>query len=140
MSTLAKQRVAVVLGLIGLLCSSMAAAAPADVSGTWSIIGNRHAGSLEISQGAAATQCKPIRGTIYPGTTVKGDVIGYYCPATGRIAFTRRNASGVAIQAWIGNLSEVAAGQPLRMGGTFHALDSPAGAGTLGEYNFQGQK
>ena len=63
---------------------------------------------------------------------------GYYCPSTGRIAFARKNAGAVVIQTWVGNLSDV--GVPNRMGGTFHALDTAAGSGVLGEYNFQGQK
>jgi hypothetical protein len=134
----ARKHPLVIAGMIGLLWASLAAAAPASVAGTWSIIGNQSAGSLTLTQGAAATQCKPISGTIYPGTPASTAVIGYYCPATGRIAFARKNSAGAVAQVWIGNLSE--AGQPDRMGGTFHVVDSGAGGGTLGEYNFQGQK
>lgn len=135
-----KNRVAIAAGIIGLAWSSMASAAPlASVTGVWSIVGNQHAGGLILNQFAAATQCKPVIGTIYPGT-LNHPVRGYYCPATGRIAFARKNNAGVVIQTWVGNVSDVVAGQPHRMGGTFHALDSAAGAGTLGEYHFQGQK
>ena len=67
-------------------------------------------------------------------------MIGYYCPATGRIAFIRKNTAGTVTQAWVGNVGAVAPNQPNRMGGTFHALDAGAGSGDLGEYNFQGQK
>ena len=41
-------------------------------------------------------------------------------------------------QMWVGNVSDV--GQPNRMGGTFHAVNTGAGSGILGEYGFQGTK
>ena len=126
-----------VFGMIGLLWAGMATAAPpASVTGTWSVIGNQTPGSLKITQGTAPTQCQPFRGTIYTSDAV----LGYYCPATGRIAFLRMNASGTVTQAWVGNVGAVAPQQPNRMGGTFHALNTGAGSGDLGEYNFQGQK
>ena len=138
MATTLKNRVAIAIGAIGLAWGSVATAAPlANVSGTWSIVGNQHVGFLTLSQGVG-TPCAPINGTIYPGTTVSHAVRGYYCPSTGRISFARKNPAGVVIQTWAGNLSD--AGQPNRMGGTFHALDPAAGSGAFGEYNFQGQK
>lgn len=137
MRTHLKHPLVTVFGMIGLLWAGMAAAAPpASVTGTWSIIGNQTAGPLKITQSAAATHCQPIRGTIYTSDAV----LGYYCPATGRIAFIRKNAAGTVTQAWVGNVGAVAPNQPNRMGGTFHALDAGAGSGDLGEYNFQGQK
>ena len=70
MATTLKNRVAIAIGAIGLAWGSVAAAAPlANVSGTWSIVGNQHVGFLTLSQGAG-TPCAPINGTIYPGTTV----------------------------------------------------------------------
>lgn len=135
-----KRRLALAVGTIGLVWGSLAHAAPlASVTGTWTIVGNQHAGSLRLSQGIG-TPCAPLNGTIYPGTTVSHAVRGYYCPATGRIAFARKNAAGVVIQTWVGNVSDAVAGLPHRMGGTFHALDTAAGSGILGEYHFQGQK
>jgi hypothetical protein len=134
-----KHRVALAVGVAGLFFGSMAHAAPlASVAGVWNIIGNQHSGSLILGQGAGGV-CKPIAGTIYPGV-LNHPVRGYYCPSTGRLAFTRNNALGQPIQTWVGNVSDVVVGQPHRMGGTFHALDSGAGAGVLGEYHFQGQK
>ncbi|HXG21621.1 MAG TPA: hypothetical protein VNN62_21415 [Methylomirabilota bacterium] len=134
-----KHRVALAVGTVGLFFGSMAHAAPlASVAGVWSIVGNQHAGALILNQGIGGA-CKPIVGTIYPGV-LNHPVRGYYCPSTGRLAFARKNAQGVVIQTWVGNVSDVVAGQPHRMGGTFHALDSAAGAGVLGEYHFQGQK
>ncbi len=134
-----KHRVALAVGAIGLCLGGIAHAAPlANVTGVWSIIGNQSSGSLILGQGIGGV-CKPISGTIYPGSS-NHPVRGYYCPSTGRIAFARKNSQGVVIQTWVGNVSDVVIGLPNRMGGTFHALDTPAGAGVLGEYHFQGQK
>jgi hypothetical protein len=114
------------------------AAPPASVTGAWSVIGNQTVQTLTLVQVAAATACKPINGTLTNGLS---DVRGYYCPNTGRIAFARKNRpAGVVIQMWVGNVSDVLAGRPLRMGGTFHAVDTAAGSGLLGEYHFQGVK
>lgn len=136
-----KNRIAIAAGTIALVWGSLATALPlGSVSGRWSIIGNQHVGFLNLTQGAAPTPCKPLNGTIYPGTPVSHAVRGYYCPPTGRIAFARKNAAGVVIRTWVGNVSDVVAGLPHRMGGTFHALDPAAGSGALGEYHFQGQK
>jgi hypothetical protein len=138
MSKTFKNRLAIAAGTLGLVWGSLANAAPlTTVTGTWSIVGNQHAGSLILSQGVGAP-CAPINGTIYPGTSVSNAVRGYYCPATGRIAFARKNTAGVVIQTWVGNVSDK--GTLNRMGGTFHALDTAAGSGILGEYHFQGQK
>lgn len=137
-----RNRMAIVAGTVGIVWGGLASAAPlGNVLGTWNIVGNQHVGLLRLlSQGSESGACKSINGTIYPGTTVSHAVRGYYCPATGRIAFARKNAVGVVIQAWVGNVSDVVAGLPHRMGGTFHALDGAAGSGALGEYHFQGQK
>ena len=141
MSKTFKNRLAIAAGTISLVWGSMATAAPlANVTGTWTIVGNQHAGSLRISSQVGPLPCQAIDGTIYPGTTVSHPVRGYYCPATGRIAFARKNTAGVVIQTWVGNVSDVIASAPHRMGGTFHALDTAAGSGILGEYHFQGQK
>ncbi|HYO11846.1 MAG TPA: hypothetical protein VE685_01460 [Thermoanaerobaculia bacterium] len=139
MNSTSKNRVVFAVAIVGLLCAAMASAQyPASVAGTWSIVGNRHAGTVVLTQGTVAGQCQPITGTIYPELPQKGPVIGYYCPATGRIAFFRKNAAGVAHQVWIGNVSYT--GEPQRMGGTFHALDPASGSGTLGEVHFEGRK
>jgi hypothetical protein len=139
MSKTFKNRFAIAAGTIGLVWASIANSAPLpNVIGTWSIVGNQHVGSLRISSQTGPLPCQAIDGTIYPGTSVSHPVRGYYCPATGRIAFARKNTAGVVIQTWIGNVSD--AGTPNRMGGTFHALDTAAGSGILGEYHFQGQK
>ena len=130
-----KNHLAVAVGTLGLAWGSVATAAPlANVTGNWSVVANQSAGVLAIVQGAGAP-CAPINGTIF-GNPVRG----YYCPSTGRISFARKNAAGVVIQSYAGNVSDVVVGLPNRMGGTFHALDFAAGSGILGEYHFQGQK
>lgn len=129
------------LALVALLWSGVAAADgwPANVTGTWNIVGNQSLGTLTINQfpGALGSQCKPIRGTIY----VAGRVEGFYCPGSGRISFIR-TFDGVANQYWSGNLSQV--GQVLRIGGSFAAFPHNNVAGTiggsLGEYNFSATK
>ncbi|MGH8490055.1 MAG: hypothetical protein ACREXS_14605 [Gammaproteobacteria bacterium] len=136
MSMNLKNRVAIAAGTIGLVWGSLVSAAPpASVSGTWSIVANQSGGSLVLSQGIAGTQCKPINGTVFVNVNA---VRGFYCPATGRIAFYHKNSAGVVIQMYIGNVSD--AGTPNRMGGTFQALDTAAGSGSLGEFHFQAQK
>jgi hypothetical protein len=128
------------IGAVCLNWANIAGAAPLlDVSGSWKIIGNQSAGVLKVTQGASTPStlpCKPISGTIYN----TNPVVGYYCPATGRLAFTRQILGSSAAQVWIGNVSDVISGQPNRMGGTFHAVNTGAGSGVLGEYHFQGEK
>jgi hypothetical protein len=141
MSKTFKHSLALAVGTLGLVWGSLANATPLpNVLGTWSIVGNQHVGLLRISSQIGPLPCQAIDGIIYPGTPVSNAVRGYYCPATGRIAFARKNTAGVVIQTWVGNVSDVVAGAPHRMGGTFHALDTAAGSGILGEYHFQGQK
>lgn len=126
---------------------AMADGWPASVAGNWSVVGNQHVGAvpngLNIVQfaGAAGSQCKPIRGLIYGVDNIEG----FYCPGSGRIAFMRYNGNSTdPKQHWIGNLSQLVAGQPLRIGGTFTATDHNNVAGTsggsLGEYNFYAVK
>jgi hypothetical protein len=116
---------------------------PGSVTGLWSVVGNQSAGALAIQQyvGAAGSQCKPIRGTIYGVDAIEG----FYCPGSGRISFLRYSGNTlVPKQHWSGNLSQVVAGQPLRIGGLFATFDHNNLVGTLGgslgEYNFQAVK
>lgn len=141
MNMKAKTNLVLATAAAALLWGSVANAAPlSSVTGRWSIIGNQHSGFLDLAQSVGTAACRDLNGTIYPGTTASGAVRGYYCPATGRIAFARKNASGVEIQTWVGNVSDAVSGLPFRMGGTFHALDAAAGSGAVGEYHFQGQR
>lgn len=134
--------IAVLAGItLGLAAqSALADGWPPNISGNWSVIGNQSPGTLSITQfaGAAGSQCKPIRGTIY-GNPMEG----FYCPGSGRIAFLRKfpAPSTATFQSWSGNLS--ADGSLDRIGGTFNALthNNVIGtSGSLGEYNFQAVK
>lgn len=116
---------------------------PASVAGNWTVQGNQSAGVLSIAQfaGAAGSQCKPIRGTIYGADAIEG----FYCPHSGRISFLRKiGTSTTTKQTWAGNVSQLVAGYPLWIGGTFHALPHNNVGGTtggsLGEYNFHARK
>lgn len=107
------------------------AAPPLSAVGQWSVIGNQSAGTLVInSQGGAGT-CRRIVGTIY-GNPIEG----FYCPATGRIHFVRKNNANDTYQSWTGNVGDD--GPVDRMGGTF--VVSSIGGGSFGEYNFQASR
>lgn len=113
---------------------------PASVAGNWNVIGNNSIGTLSINQfaGAAGSQCKPIRGTIYTTSPIEG----FYCPGSGRLSFSRRVSStnATVMQYWSGNLSQRVTNSPLRIGGSFAAFPhnnvSGTTGGSLGEYNF----
>lgn len=143
MFTTRKISTAIAIGTLGLFWASLASAVPpASVAGTWSIIGNNHVQTLTLVQDPSNpvnAACKPIRGTL---TNANTNVRGYYCPSTGRIAFARKQlVTNTVNQMWVGNLSEVALNNPLRMAGTFHNVDIAAGGGALlGEFQFQGNK
>jgi hypothetical protein len=112
---------------VAVLSATPAAAGgwPASVAGTWSVTANQTVGAMAINQPASAALCKPINGTIL-GSQLRG----FYCPGSGRIAFHRLGASGSIFQYYAGNLSQLIAGRPLRIGGNFSDLNDP------GEYSF----
>lgn len=125
--------------------SAMAGGWPASVAAPavspWRIVGNQSAGTLVITQFPSPELCKPIRGVIYGVDNIEG----FYCPGSGRISFARYVGHSTSPkQYWSGNLSQVVFGQPLRMGGSFAAFPhnnvSGTVGGSLGEYNFQGQR
>jgi hypothetical protein len=131
------------LGVLLITGSAWADGWPSSVAGTWTVIGNQSSGSLVISQyaGAAGSQCKPIRGTIYGVDAIEG----FYCPQSGRIVFNRYlGTTTTPKQNWSGNLSVFVQGQPLRIGGLFasvrHNNTSGTLGGSLGEYNFSAVK
>jgi hypothetical protein len=139
---------------IGAVCVSWAniasALPPANILGTWNIIANQSPETLAItSQYGGGAGCNQILGTLvgssssqFPGSST---ILGYYCPSTGRLAFSRylvAPSTPIAFQIWVGNVSDVSTATPQgpnRMGGTFHILLGNPGV-VLGEYPFQGQK
>ena len=135
------KKIAMTLCASALLTSGVAMADgwPSSVAGRWSVVGNQSLGTLEISQfaGASGSQCKPIRGRIYNVDNIEG----FYCPGSGRLGFLRYiGTSNNPKQHWLGNLSQVRRGLPLRIGGQFATFDhnnvSGTSGGSLGEYNF----
>ena len=116
----------------GLWASNAVAAPPPSVIGNWSVLGNQSPGALVITFQSAAGICRQIFGTIY-GNPLEG----FYCPATGRIHFVRKNgANNDTFQSWTGNVGDDSIID--RMGGTF-VVSSPLG-GPFGEYNFQASR
>jgi hypothetical protein len=109
---------------------------PASIVGTWTAVANQTGVQLVIQQQGAVGHCRDIAGTITdvspPGQS--NPIQGWYCPATGRFNFLRKNsANNDTFQVYSGNLSDD--GAVLRMGGVF----SQEGNGTQahsGEYNF----
>ncbi len=102
---------------------------PTSVVGNWNVRANNSVGVLSITFQAAAGQCRQISGAIF-GNPIQG----FYCPASGRIHFLRKNAAtNDTIQDYTANLSQDAGID--YMGGTF-ASDG----GAYGEYNFFGSK
>lgn len=97
--------------------SSAFAAFPASVLGTWNAILNQTVTTIEITSEGTG-KCRPISGTI--STT---NIQGFYCRATGRIVFVRKNQStNDTSQIYSGNLATDGATD--RMGGTFADINS----------------
>jgi hypothetical protein len=120
--------------LVAFACVGMTHIASADgwpvsVVGNWTVRANNAVGVLSITFQGAAGQCRPISGAIF-GNPIQG----FYCPASGRIHFLRKNAvTNDTFQDYTANLSQDAAID--YMAGTF-ASDG----GSFGEYNFSGSK
>lgn len=112
------------------------AAPPASVAGTvWTLLGNRDFEQLTIDTQSGpgapgAATCRRITGTLSGA-----QIIGWYCPATGRIHFRHNNKpTHATVRVFTGNVSDDMPGAVLYMGGTM-AIDNAA-FGDLGEYNF----
>lgn len=131
-----QKRMALLAGTAGLGIAAQAMAAPPpSVVGTWRGVANQTQVQIVINAQAAGV-CGTIRGTMQnlPAGGVS-NVLGWYCPSTGRISFERVNpANNDALQAYVGNVADDASVD--RMAGTFSAYPV-AGAGANGEYPFQ---
>jgi hypothetical protein len=117
------------------LSAAVAFAAPPSVVGNWSILANSaFPGQLIVTTQSGGGNCKAITGTVFANP-----ITGFYCPTTGRISFLRKIATtNDTFQVYTGNLSNVFAGSPLQMSGTF-TVPTVAG-GPLGEYPFSAAK
>lgn len=127
--------VGLLAGMAGLGVAAQAMAAPPpNAIGVWRGVANQTSVQVVINAQQAGV-CGTIRGVMQnlPAGGVS-NVIGWYCPSTGRISFERMNpANGDALQAYVGNIASDAATD--RMAGTFSAYPV-AGAGGNGEYPF----
>jgi hypothetical protein len=106
---------------------------PAKVVGTWNGGANEDSLTITISSQASTGDCRQIAGSLVDNTEgVSSDILGFYCPATGRMAF-RRTGTGetAAFQNYTANLS--VKGHTLYMGGVF---SENATAANVGEYPF----
>ena len=120
---------------IGLFSgSAMAAPYPASVVGSWNVIDNQSDAILTISSQVSTGNCSAISGTFVGGRETS-NIVGFYCPATGRFNFVRNDPSNdVTVQDYSGNVSIT--GSHLYMGGFFAQVVNEGGVGIPGEYNF----
>lgn len=110
---------------------------PSKVTGKWSGGANEDQVTIKITSQASTGNCRQISGT-FTDDTVGGtsDILGFYCPVSGRIAF-RRSVTGqtAAYQNYTASLSQV--GSTVFMGGVFA---ENATAANVGEYAFYAYK
>jgi hypothetical protein len=110
---------------------------PSSAVGKWTGGANEDSVIVTISSQAKTGNCRQISGTFLDNTVnVSSDILGFYCPASGRIAF-RRTATGAtaAFQNYTASLSMK--GRTEYMGGVF---SENATAVNVGEYAFYAAK
>ena len=116
---------------------AMMASWPPSIVGTWQGVANQSNVKLIITNQGPTGTCKSISGTL-SNVPSGGEsyVQGFYCPATGRVSFVRKDVkSNDTFQSYSANVSDV--GPELRIAGTFAELNM---ANHLGEYNFAVEK
>ncbi len=90
---------------------------------------------LTVTSQTGVSTCQNIKGTLVDSVNGLSDILGYYCPGSGRISFLRNAPSNsLTYQVFIGNLSYP--GSTTYMAGTF---DQEVGT-TPGEYDFIAEK
>jgi hypothetical protein len=122
---------ATLAGLTGISGAVAAENWPTSVVGTWQALSNQSPVTITIKSQAINAKCPEIRGTIFDnGSSQTQNLIGSYCPGSGRIVFSR-TAPGFTTQEYSANLSEI--GPTLHMGGSFEQTG-------VGEYAFSASK
>jgi hypothetical protein len=107
---------------------------PASIVGTWDAVANQSDLTITISNQASSGRCRAISGTIVDPVNGTSDLVGFYCPTTGRFNFARNNPiSGLTFQDYSGNVSDI--GSRLYMGGVFAQVVQ-----LVGEYSFFASK
>ena len=118
--------------------SAMANVYPASVVGTWHAVANQSDFTLTISSQESSGSCRAISGTIV-GNGELSDVVGFYCPGTGRFNFVRNYPpTGQTVQDYSGNVSET--GNTLYMGGVFSQVVSETTPSDIGDASFFASK
>jgi hypothetical protein len=138
MKTLVNFAVALAVGMP----AAAHAAPPANIANTtWTLRVDGGADEtlhIDTQHGSGAPGnlfCREVRGNLAGVALVKG----WYCPNDGRIHLVHTHViSGVVMRAFMGNVSDEVAGQPLRIRGTA-AIDYAA-LGDLGEVPFRAQR
>jgi hypothetical protein len=109
---------------------------PGSVVGTWDGEFDNVAVTMTISSQASSGLCRPISGNIVDNDTGEStDLIGFYCPETGRIHFTRTFANGFTFQDYSGNVSDKG-GSTIYVGGVLADVNVDNHPPTVGEYSF----
>lgn len=114
---------------------AQAATWPASVQGSWTLIADQHELVLTVASQASTIGCPQISGTILDDATqITDNMVGVYCPKSGRISFLRTTTSGQTFQNYSGNVSQVVRGHLHYIGGTFSENATPANVGEYGFY------
>jgi hypothetical protein len=128
---------AVIGALLGLAAApAFAATWPTSIVGQWNGVANQSPVTVVINaETATAGTCDLIAGTLTDNnSTIVNKVSGFYCPTSGRFNFRRKiNGTNDTFQVYSGNLNLAAAGQLVRMSGSFNEY---AQADALGTYAF----
>ena len=86
---------------------------------------------LTIKKESGTTICRDITGTLVDTVNGPSNIVGFYCPFSGRISFLRNSTSnGLTFQVFTGNLSYP--GSSTYMSGVFEQEGQP----TPGEYDW----
>ncbi|MBB6094740.1 hypothetical protein HNQ60_003627 [Povalibacter uvarum] len=128
-----------VLGAGLALSGTAAAAPPATVTGSWSILIDQNYTTLDITNqggggGPGGSTCRVILG--YLGIA---PITGYYCPPTGELHFLHNNVStGATVRTFSGSVTAATGVAPAHMAGTFKVVN--VAFGPYGEYPFSASK
>ncbi len=127
-------------GAFSILSAGVALAGenwPTSIVGTWNGISGESTIVITITTQAPTGRCRPVTGTFFnPNDQITDNLVGFYCPATGRLHFNRVDRStNSTYQDYSGNLSDI--NTPLYMAGVFAAVN---GAPYVGEYSFYASK
>lgn len=121
-----------------LLSDVATAAPPANVVGTWTLLADQTYTTLDITNqgagGPGGSTCRVILGSLGIAP-----IMGYYCPATGRIHVLHNNlATGATVRTFTGSVTAATASAPAQMAGTFNVVN--VAFGPYGEYPFSASK